>query len=105
MCSHGGLVKEGQTLLDHMLALYSVKPTVEHYTCMVDLFGRVGELDIAIAMIQKSPFCPNLVMWHSVLNACKKWGNVRCGQHAFECATLETNYSRRNDSFLVRSNM
>ncbi|MCI51229.1 pentatricopeptide repeat-containing protein, partial [Trifolium medium] len=41
-CSHMGLVHEGKMYFDKMVRFYNIKPTVEHYGCMVDLLGRAG---------------------------------------------------------------
>ena len=35
-------------------------------------------------MIEKLPSHPNLLVWDSVLNACRKWGNAQLGRKAFE---------------------
>lgn len=40
---------------------YSLKPTVKHYGCMVDLLGRSGNLLEAEALV------PNENMWTSLL--------------------------------------
>ena len=41
-CSHAGLLKEGEKLFNEMRAVYCLKPTLDHYTCMIYLFGRAG---------------------------------------------------------------
>jgi pentatricopeptide repeat protein len=51
---------------------------------MVDLLGRVGEVDKAVEMIKKMPFCPNLVVWHTVLGASRYWGSTSIGKQAFQ---------------------
>jgi hypothetical protein len=53
---------------------------------MVDAFGRVGELGSALSIIEKMPVRPNIVMWHSMLSACRNWGNVDIGLNAFQQA-------------------
>eukprot|EP00250_Pteridium_aquilinum_P025265 c30458_g1_i1 orf=2-316(+) len=37
-CSHAGLIERGQTYFESMRQNYGVIPTLEHDTCMVDLF-------------------------------------------------------------------
>jgi pentatricopeptide repeat protein len=98
-CGRRGLFSKSQSYFEAMTEEHGIFPSLQHHSCMVDVFGRAGDLDAALTMIQRSPFSPNLVMWQSVLNACKKWGNVRCGQHAFVNATMKTEYFIRNDSF------
>jgi pentatricopeptide repeat protein len=87
-CSHGGLVDEGQLLLYDVVTLYSMKPTIEHYTCMVDLFGRAGRVDKAVAMLAKVPYSERLPMWLALLGACCKWANVDLGRWAFEQSVM-----------------
>ena len=41
-CSHAGLLEEGEKLFDDMCGVYKLSPTLEHYTCMIDLFSRAG---------------------------------------------------------------
>lgn len=53
---------------------------------MVDLLCRAGRLDEAVAMVEKMPIQPTLVVWHIVLSACHKWGSVELGRHAFDRA-------------------
>ena len=61
-----------------------VGSTMEHYNCMIDLLSRAGQLEYAIASIEEMPFAPNLVVWHTMIGACGKWGNVKLGRWAFE---------------------
>eukprot|EP00250_Pteridium_aquilinum_P002431 c12646_g1_i1 orf=3-239(+) len=53
---------------------------------MVDLLGRVGHVDKAVAMIWRMPMHPDIMSWQKVLGACRKWGDVELGRHAFEHA-------------------
>jgi pentatricopeptide repeat protein len=43
-CSHAGRVSEGRCLFDQMVQKHKISPSMEHYTCMVDLLGRAGLL-------------------------------------------------------------
>ena len=53
-CSHSGLLKEGEILFDEMCVVYGLVPSVEHYTCMIDLFGRAGCFDKVKAFSRKT---------------------------------------------------
>lgn len=85
-CSHRGLLDEGQMYYELISRVYGMAPTLEHHTCMVDLFSRSGHLDKAVAVIKGMEMSPNLTMWHTLLGACAKWKNVECGEWAFENA-------------------
>ena len=43
-CSHAGLMKEGLEIFADMVSEYHVKPSAEHYDCVVDLLSRCGNL-------------------------------------------------------------
>ena len=83
-CSHSGLIDEGQMYFDSMTEKYGLVPNLEHYTCMVELFGRAGDFDKAMEVIRKMPSCDYPVIWRTILGACKKWGNVKLGKLAFD---------------------
>ncbi|XP_039143984.1 pentatricopeptide repeat-containing protein At3g24000, mitochondrial-like [Dioscorea cayenensis subsp. rotundata] len=51
-CAHAGLVKEGTQYFNSMIEIYDVNPNVEHYACMVDLYGRSGDFERAVKMIE-----------------------------------------------------
>ena len=83
-CSHAGLVKEGRKLFDEMYLAYALSPTTEHYTCMIDLFGRAGDFDEMKALLEKMPSCDHIPLYLSILGACSKWRNVKFGIWAFK---------------------
>lgn len=69
-CSHTGMVKQGKKLFKLMEKKYGILPCVEHYSCMVDLLGRVGLLKEAEDLINGSGFWDNVSLWVSLLGAC-----------------------------------
>eukprot|EP00246_Nothoceros_aenigmaticus_P002176 TRINITY_DN12981_c0_g2_i2.p1 TRINITY_DN12981_c0_g2~~TRINITY_DN12981_c0_g2_i2.p1 ORF type:complete len:312 (-),score=45.38 TRINITY_DN12981_c0_g2_i2:451-1299(-) len=83
-CSHMGLVDKGQQYFNAMSSDYGINPTIEHYSCMVDLLSRAGQLEKAVEMAEALE--PNEVVWKTVLGACLKWRNVALGRRAFESA-------------------
>ena len=83
-CSHAGLMEEGEKLFDDMHDVYHLDPTLKHYSCMVDLFGRAGHFDKAQMLLDKMPYSDHLPLFLSVLGACRKWLNVKLGRWAFE---------------------
>uniref|UniRef100_UPI0040747504 Synthetic PPR-DYW protein n=1 Tax=synthetic construct TaxID=32630 RepID=UPI0040747504 len=83
-CSHAGLVDEGHHYFESMSPDYGITPRVEHYGCMVDLLGRAGRLDEAEDLIKSMPFQPNVVVWGTLLGACRVHGDVERGERAAE---------------------
>ncbi|XP_078430720.1 pentatricopeptide repeat-containing protein At3g57430, chloroplastic-like [Wolffia australiana] len=55
-CSRSGMVEEGARQFERMGRVHGVEAGVEHYACMVDLFGRAGMLDRARGFIESMPF-------------------------------------------------
>ena len=87
-CSHSGLVDRGQMYFEKMSKAYGTMPTLEHYTCMADLFARTGHLDKTVAAIKEMPMNACVEAWSTLLGACRKWGNMDLGRVAFEHATV-----------------
>ncbi|XP_010916614.2 pentatricopeptide repeat-containing protein At5g39350 [Elaeis guineensis] len=79
-CSHAGLVEQGRMLFESMLEEYSIAPRMEHYACMVDLFGRTGRLVEAYDLVEKLPFKPSPSLLESMLGACRCHGNAEIGE-------------------------
>lgn len=79
-CSHAGLVQEGLWLLDQMATDFCVEPTIEHYGCVVDLLGRAGQLEEALALIRRIPLKPDVALWGALLVACRVHKNVEMGE-------------------------
>lgn len=73
-CSHLGLVEEGHKYFNRMVNLYDIRPTMEHYGCMVDLLGRAGKIEQAYEVIMSMPMEPNSVILRSFISACKQHG-------------------------------
>lgn len=79
-CVHGGTVKDGNYYFDMMKDVYGIMPVLQHYGCMVDLFGRAGMLDKAKEMVETMPMKANVVIWGCLMGACEKYGNVKMGE-------------------------
>ncbi|KAI5062783.1 hypothetical protein GOP47_0023322 [Adiantum capillus-veneris] len=84
-CSYSGLEDHGQMFFED-IKMSSTGPTFKHYTCMVDLFGRMGKLSKAVDMIKKMPSSDHLPMWFALLGACQKWGDAKLALLAFNSA-------------------
>ncbi|CAN0928058.1 Pentatricopeptide repeat-containing protein At1g71490 [Linum grandiflorum] len=81
-CSHSGLVTEGVMLFREMSSLYGIVPRLEHFDCMVDLFGRAGLLNRAKETVVTMPYNPTPAMWATLLGACRIHGNTDIGEWA-----------------------
>ncbi|CAL9225392.1 unnamed protein product [Arabidopsis halleri] len=81
-CSHSGLVEEGKMIFASMTDEYNITPKIEHYGCMVDLFGRANLLREALEVIESMPMAPNVVIWGSLMSACRVHGELELGELA-----------------------
>ncbi|KAG5565254.1 hypothetical protein RHGRI_001220 [Rhododendron griersonianum] len=86
-CTHAGLVREGKCFFDRMRN-YALSPNLKHYSCMVDLLGRSGNLHEAEDLVLSMPIAPDGGIWGSLLSACKIHNNaefgIRVAKHAIE---------------------
>ncbi|XP_050231317.1 putative pentatricopeptide repeat-containing protein At5g13230, mitochondrial isoform X2 [Mercurialis annua] len=69
-CSNAGLFDKGQFYFKSMVRDYGIEPCMEHYSCMVWLLGRAGNLDKAVKLIEEIPSEPNVMVWRALLGAC-----------------------------------
>ncbi|KAL5706145.1 hypothetical protein ACHQM5_024353 [Ranunculus cassubicifolius] len=83
-CSHGGLLEEGYSCFKRMIRDQEIQPSMEHYSCMVDMFGRAGNLNSAIAMIKSMPEGTDAgaSVWGALLSACRNYANSDVGREA-----------------------
>ncbi|KAI5664719.1 hypothetical protein M9H77_24042 [Catharanthus roseus] len=82
-CSHAGLIDKGLDYFSAMQRDYGVKPGNEHYSCVVDLFGRAGRLEDACKLIETMETKPDGAVWGALLGACKIHKNVELAGLAF----------------------
>eukprot|EP01018_Ginkgo_biloba_P021808 Gb_31465 [translate_table: standard] len=83
-CCHAGLVEDGWKYFDCMSRDYHIKPSMEHYCCMVDLLGRAGYLEEAQDFINKMPIKPDASVWASLLGACRIHANIEQAERVAE---------------------
>ncbi|KAJ1258723.1 hypothetical protein BS78_10G097600 [Paspalum vaginatum] len=79
-CAHAGMVSQGRHYFHYIVGRYGVEPKMEHYGCMVDLYGRAGQLDEAKKLIDDMPMEPDVGVLGALLGACRIHGNVDVGE-------------------------
>ncbi|PRQ24103.1 putative tetratricopeptide-like helical domain-containing protein [Rosa chinensis] len=101
-CARTGQLQLGIEYFESMELKFSLKPGPEHYSCLVDLLCRAGELGKAWKlideMLNKGHSSCTVPMWGALLNACKDQGDVELGKLAAQWA-LELN--PHNDGIYV----
>ncbi|CAN4085909.1 unnamed protein product [Withania somnifera] len=88
-CAHLGKLEDAERLFRIMKDRYDISPRMEHYGCMVNLYGRLGLIDKAFDFVMKRmEFEAGPTVWGALLYACYRHGNVKIGEvaalHLFE---------------------
>ncbi|KAK9129224.1 hypothetical protein Sjap_009711 [Stephania japonica] len=76
-CSHAGLVEESVFFFELMYKNYDLEPEAEHYSCLVDVFGRAGKLEDAYRIMQMNV---GDSAWRTLLSASRTHGNMVIGE-------------------------
>eukprot|EP00250_Pteridium_aquilinum_P011819 c20327_g1_i1 orf=679-3360(+) len=101
--SHAGSLIRGQKFFEAMIMECGLCPTVKHYTCMIDHYGRAGHVDEVMAMVAKMPSNSDPVLWNMVLGSCQKLADPNVGRQAFDSlVTLDENHPA---AFILLSNI
>ncbi|CAI0628696.1 unnamed protein product [Linum tenue] len=74
-CSHAGMIDEGRRYFDRMTEEYGIRPGLEHYAAMADLYSRKGKLNDAYQLISTMT-TPTGTIWSLLLSACRVHKNV-----------------------------
>ncbi|XP_072959112.1 putative pentatricopeptide repeat-containing protein At3g25970 [Typha angustifolia] len=76
-CNRGGMVEKGY---EYFKAIE--KPTINHYACLIDMFGRAGRFKEAIDLVERMPFDANEYIWTSLLAASSFHRNIELGEYS-----------------------
>ncbi|VFQ58934.1 unnamed protein product [Cuscuta campestris] len=85
-CSHTGQVCLGMEYFESMAGDYGLEHGPEHYSCVIDLLCRSGELEKAWKFVEKGNRSFTVSTWGALLNACIECGNVELGKFAAQRA-------------------
>ncbi|KAH6770112.1 Pentatricopeptide repeat superfamily protein [Perilla frutescens var. hirtella] len=108
-CSHAGLVDKGRQLFKSMVGDYGLRPSLQHYTCLVDLYSRSGLIEEAENVLNTMPFKPDEAAWVALLSACcqvgKKEIGVRIANHLFQSGPEESSTCILMSNIYARAGM
>lgn len=76
---------------------------MEHYACMVDLYGRIGLLDKAKELVDNMPMKADVSIWKTILAASRLHGNLDLAEIALDHITSIEN--RDKASYVTMSNL
>lgn len=89
-CGHTGQVDLGMKFFESMTLNYGLSASQEHYSCLVDLLCRAGELERACKFVNdvsNTGYESRTVsLWGALLSACNERGIVKLGKAAAQRA-------------------
>ena len=68
--SHTGMVDQGYMYFLYMHSMYNIMPSVEHFNCLIDLFGRAGKMYEIECLINNLPYQPTGASWMTFVSSC-----------------------------------
>ncbi|MQM01559.1 hypothetical protein Taro_034316 [Colocasia esculenta] len=74
-CVHGGLVEEGREYFDRMSLEFGIAPLIQHYGCIVDLYGRAGMINQAWEVVRSMPMKADVLIWGALLSGSRLHGD------------------------------
>lgn len=83
-CSQAGMVNEALSYFKMMQKEYKIKPVMDHFACLIDMFVRLGQLNEAFDFIKKMDFEPSEFIWSLLIAGCRSHGNLELGFYAAE---------------------
>ncbi|CAN4093056.1 unnamed protein product [Withania somnifera] len=75
-CVHGGLVSQGKEMFERMSKEFGISPSVQHYGCMIDLYGRAGLIDEARNLMTTMAMEPDVLIWGALLSGARICGDI-----------------------------
>lgn len=81
-CAHIGQVEKGLNYFNSMQSDYGLEPKLEHYSCMVDIIGRSGQVREALRIIEEMPYEADAIVWKTLLSLSKVHGDVEVAEKA-----------------------
>ncbi|KAM3311942.1 hypothetical protein ACQJBY_032127 [Aegilops geniculata] len=70
-CARAGMVGEGREVFARVR-----RPALQHYTCMVEMLGRAGEVEEAEGLLARMEARPDRIICTVLLAACRAHGRV-----------------------------
>lgn len=103
-CNHSGLVNEGLRYLDAMKHSFGLKPNKKHYACVIDILGRVGQLDRALRVVKEEMSEePDVGIWNSLLSSCRIHQKLEMGEKV--AAKLFELEPEKAENYVLLSNL
>ncbi|KAL8262469.1 hypothetical protein R6Q59_023818 [Mikania micrantha] len=79
-CAHSGMVKESWECFKLMEKNWKIRPTAEHYACMIDVLGRNGMLTEAYELVKQLPVELPSYTLETLLSSCRVHENFELSE-------------------------
>ncbi|KAH7432288.1 hypothetical protein KP509_07G016600 [Ceratopteris richardii] len=76
-CSRAGVMAEGCEFFNDLIEDFGLLPSLEHYSCVIDLLGRGGCFNEAKDLLKTMPSSPNFIARMSLLTHTRTFNNPR----------------------------
>ncbi|XP_056173003.1 pentatricopeptide repeat-containing protein At3g24000, mitochondrial-like [Syzygium oleosum] len=83
-CGHTLMVDEALNYFEMMQKEYRIKPVMDHFELLVDMFVMSDRLDEAFDLIKKMHYEPNEFIWLALIAGARIHGNPELGLYAAE---------------------
>ncbi|XVF72779.1 hypothetical protein PTKIN_Ptkin12aG0147900 [Pterospermum kingtungense] len=83
-CRDSGLVEEGERYFNSMDQKYGIQGGLEHYACMVEIYGKAGQLDKAEKLIKGMLYEIDVVVWGAFVRAIYLYSGMEPHEYARE---------------------
>ena len=104
-CRNAGSISQGYKFLSSMQKRYGIKPTIQHYGCIIDLLARVGHLKEAEELIDIMPVKPDAILWRTLIWACNVHGDNARAKCLMKHLGLQEMDADDSGSFILASNV
>ncbi|KAL2346104.1 hypothetical protein Fmac_000104 [Flemingia macrophylla] len=104
-CRNAGFIRQGYFFFSYVQSRYGIKPTIQHFGCLVDLLARAGRLKEAEDLINAMPVEPDAVLWRTLIWACKVHGDVQRAERLMKCLALQDMCGGDSGSYILASNV
>ena len=81
-CGHSGKVNESIRWFEMMMVDYQILPRREHFSCLVDILSRAGQLNQACEVIKRMPLEADGSVWSALLGASRAYSNIEIAELA-----------------------
>ncbi|KAL5988410.1 hypothetical protein ACLOJK_036174 [Asimina triloba] len=81
-CSHAGMVDEALKYFNLMKKDYGIPPVMDHYTCLIAMYVRLGRLVEAFDFVNKMNFEPSEFIWSMLIAGARNQGNMELAFYA-----------------------